>query len=135
MQKTIIFYDGKCALCHGFVQFVLARDRDKALFLFAPLQGQTSANMLDIEVRSGIPKTIVVREPAGKLLTHAEAILYVFYLLGGPWSAFARMLHIFPPPIRTAAYRLIAMPRYRLMGTTKESCPIVPQELKDRFLP
>ena len=37
MAPERLFYDGTCALCHGAVRFVLARDRDGSAFRFAPL--------------------------------------------------------------------------------------------------
>src|SRR5579885_2416758 len=41
MAPELIFYDGHCGLCHGFVKFALARDREGARFRFAPLPEQT----------------------------------------------------------------------------------------------
>ena len=42
--RTIVFYDGVCALCNGFVKFATRRDKGAALH-FAPLQGDTAARM------------------------------------------------------------------------------------------
>ena len=41
MSHELVFYDGRCGLCHHSVRFLLARDRDGALFRYAPLFGET----------------------------------------------------------------------------------------------
>lgn len=41
----VIFFDGVCALCNAFIDFVMARDR-RGVFRFAALQGETAAGLL-----------------------------------------------------------------------------------------
>ena len=45
MPTTLVFYDGVCGLCDGFVRFLLKRDRD-ARFKFAALQGELARAVL-----------------------------------------------------------------------------------------
>lgn len=40
-HHPVIFFDGVCGLCNGFVDFALARDR-RGVFRFATLQGETA---------------------------------------------------------------------------------------------
>jgi predicted DCC family thiol-disulfide oxidoreductase YuxK len=41
MSERLIFFDGVCNLCNGFVQFVIERDPE-ARFRFAPLQSDAA---------------------------------------------------------------------------------------------
>ena len=42
LAGTVVFFDGDCALCHGFVRFLLAEDRASVVQI-APLNGATFA--------------------------------------------------------------------------------------------
>ncbi len=44
-NTAIVFFDGECALCDGFVTWIYTRDK-KGLFKFAPLQGETAKDLL-----------------------------------------------------------------------------------------
>src|SRR5688572_5247615 len=87
----IIFFDGYCGLCNGFVDFVIARD-SKAVFRFAPLQGETAnARIPDDAVppiplgSAGEPRTLVFREN-GRIYRRSDAVLRALPLLGGVWK-------------------------------------------------
>ena len=45
IEHPIIFFDGVCGMCNRFVDLMLRADR-KAIFRFAPLQGQTAQQLL-----------------------------------------------------------------------------------------
>lgn len=136
----VIFFDGVCALCNGFVDFVLARDRG-AVFRFAPLQGETAAGVL----RGGAPaasgedaeagdwmNSMVLRDKDG-LHRRSEAALRILMGLGGPW----RLLGIFrlvPLPWRDGAYNLLARNRYRWFGK-HDICRMPAPTERERFLP
>jgi predicted DCC family thiol-disulfide oxidoreductase YuxK len=128
-----LFYDGECALCHGFVRFLMAEDRAGAL-RFAPLQGPTFAARVGAERRAGLPDSIVLLDGA-RLLTRSDAALHVLETLGGSWRALAIPLRSVPRPVRDGGYDLLASVRKRLFGTTKAACPMMPRELAARFDP
>jgi predicted DCC family thiol-disulfide oxidoreductase YuxK len=130
----IIFYDGHCALCHGAVKFVLRRDR-AGLFRFAPLQGETFQSRVPPEKRTALPDSVAVLTTEGNLLVRSIAFLYIFRKIGGGWQVLAVILAIIPRPVRDAVYNLIARIRYEVFGTRDELCPIVPLDLRARFLP
>jgi predicted DCC family thiol-disulfide oxidoreductase YuxK len=129
----ILFYDGHCALCHGAVKFVLKRDR-AAIFHFAPLQGETFQSRVPPEKRTGLPDSVIILAPNGDLLTRSSAFLHILRKIGGGWKLLASVLAIIPRPIRDAAYDLIARIRYSVFGTRDDLCPIVPPDLRTRFL-
>lgn len=132
-NKPIIFFDGVCNLCHGFVQFVIQRDRREA-FQFASLQGETAARELPSNfVEGASPKTVVLKTPKGEVFQKSTAVLKIVREFSGLWPLLA-IFRIIPRPIRDAVYDLVARYRYRLFGK-KDACPLPSPEQKQRFLP
>lgn len=128
-----VFYDGHCGLCHGAVKFVLRHDREGA-FQFAPLQGITFRESVPASCQAGMPDSILVLTTSGDLLLRSDAFIYILHRLGGVWQIPAALVTIVPRPLRDAVYNLIARVRYRIFGHRKNVCPIVPRELRGRFL-
>jgi predicted DCC family thiol-disulfide oxidoreductase YuxK len=129
-----LFYDGHCGLCHSAVKFVLKHDRTGTAFYFAPLQGRTFREKILEDRRAGLPDSIVVLTARGTLLTRSDAFLHICRRLGGGWRMLAAILSIVPRGLRDAVYNFIARIRYRIFGRRDELCPIVPTELRARFL-
>jgi predicted DCC family thiol-disulfide oxidoreductase YuxK len=130
-DKSIIFYDGVCGLCNRFVDSLLKRDT-QALFLFAPLQGETAQRLLsksDTEMLG----SIVFREQ-GRTFRRSTAVVRVFRKLGGVWACLGWGLWIVPKPLRDLGYKLVAVNRYRLFGK-KETCRLPTPQERSRFLP
>src|SRR5437868_7076051 len=80
-SKDIIFYDGTCGLCHGFVHWVLRHDAE-GKFQFSPLQGETVKQRISAEERENLPDSAVVLTREGRLLTKSAAAKYVSGHLG-----------------------------------------------------
>jgi len=133
-SRNVVFYDGDCALCHGFVRFLLARDRDGRRFLFSPLQGHLITELLDPATRAALPDTLVLRAPDGRVLLRSEAVLGALERLGGFWRLVANLGRIAPRAVRDAVYAWFARTRRRLFGATRYQCPLVPAHLRDRFV-
>ena len=129
-----IFYDGTCGLCHGFVRFVLARDR-AARFRFAPLQGPTFRAVVPEDRRAGLPDSVVVSDDDGRVLARTDAVAHVLVSLGGAWRPLGRALRALPRPLRDAAYDAVAAVRRRLFRRPPDLCPLVPEALRGRFEP
>jgi predicted DCC family thiol-disulfide oxidoreductase YuxK len=129
-----IFYDGECGLCHGFVRFVVARDRP-GRFRFAPLQGTTYSTAVPGERRAGLPDSIVVAAADGRVLARSDAVAHVLATLGGGWRTLARMLLLVPRPLRDLGYDAVAAVRRRLFRRPPDLCPVVPRALRGRFEP
>jgi predicted DCC family thiol-disulfide oxidoreductase YuxK len=128
-----ILFDGTCALCHGFVTFVLKRDRGPQPFHFAPLQGEYVKKIVPEEVRSRWPDSVVVLDAQGQPRTQSAAVIYVLRRLGGFWSFAGGALRLVPPPLRDAGYRMMASVRKKIFGTKDDLCPIIPAEWRGRF--
>jgi predicted DCC family thiol-disulfide oxidoreductase YuxK len=120
-----VYYDGLCALCDGFVRFVVARDRP-ARYRFAPLQGETAAG------RFTEPQTVVLEEE-GRLRLKSDAAIAILAGLAGPWRLTA-LFRLVPRPLRDAVYDFIARHRYQWFGR-REACRLPGPEERHRFLP
>lgn len=133
MNTNIIFYDGNCALCHGWVKFVLYFDTKK-VFMFSPLQGETISKEVSEEIRKTLPDSIVVLDDQRTLHLKSDAVIYILSKLNFFLMLLAKIINIIPSKLRDYAYDLIATYRKKILGTKEEICPIVPTELSKRFL-
>ncbi len=130
MDKVLVFYDGQCALCQGWVLFILERDK-KDRFQFAGLDSSYAlAN--GIEKSDSSDEETVVVSYQGRKLTHSEAALMVLQELGGCWRIFG-LLKVIPKGIRDRIYQFIARNRYRWFGR-KSLCIIPPKKWEHKFL-
>jgi predicted DCC family thiol-disulfide oxidoreductase YuxK len=130
----MVFYDGHCGLCHGFVRFLLSEDR-AAAFRLAPLQGETFQAAASEEERARLGDSIVLQRADGVLLCKSEAVLYLLERLGGPWRVAAVLGRVFGRRMRDGVYDFIASIRYRLVARPADVCPVLPAGLRSRFSP
>lgn len=128
-----LFYDGTCALCHGAVRFVLARDRDGSAFRFAPLDSDAFRRAAPPALRAELPDSLVVETADGLLLTRSDAVIRVLGRLGPPWRLLGRLARMVPRALRDGVYDLVARVRYRVFGREPEACPVIPKQLRSRF--
>jgi predicted DCC family thiol-disulfide oxidoreductase YuxK len=134
---TLVFYDGLCGLCDGFVQFLLKRDRH-ARIAFATLQGELARGMLvPLGYDPGDLDSIFVvadwKAAQQRLLNRSQAVLHAVAQLGGAWRIFATVASIVPVFIADRVYGLVARHRYRVFGRF-DTCPLPRPEWKNRFL-
>ena len=130
-QGPVLFFDGICGFCNGWVDFFLSRDPGGSL-KFAPLQGETAAQLIDAD-DIAVLKSMVLWTPAG-VYKGTSAVVRVFWLLGGVWSVFGTLIWLIPRPLRELGYQLIATNRYRIAGK-KETCRMPTPAERARFLP
>jgi len=116
-----VLYDGTCALCHGFVRFLLAEDARGENFRFAPLESGAK------------PDSIRVQTDDGRTLLRSDAVIHVLRRLGGFERLAAELLHLVPRPLRDLGYDGIAALRKRVFGTESQACPMLPRHLRARF--
>lgn len=129
-----VFFDGRCGLCHATVRFVVRRDRD-GRFVYAPLGGETFAATFDERERASIPDSVVVRTREGRTLLRSDAVAHLLRAIGGGWGLLGAMLRAIPRPLRDLGYRCVARVRRRLFTPPDDACPVVPKDLRARFLP
>lgn len=132
MSRPIVYYDGLCGLCDGFVRFIVARDR-LARYRFAPLQGETARDRLGARLGSEELGTVVLEERAGVHRVRSDAALAILAGLGHGWQL-VTALRIVPRPLRDWIYDWIARHRFRWFPKRAE-CRVPSPEERDRFLP
>jgi len=130
----LVFYDGHCGFCHRTVRFLLHHDRDGSLFRFAPLHGETFAKELPAEEQPKLPDSMVVLTAEGRILVRSEAMLHILRRLPGGWPRLAAGLERLPRGLRDLAYSVFARLRRLLAPRPENACPLVPLELRGRFL-
>ncbi len=128
-----LFYDGSCALCHGSVRFILARDPEGRAFRFAPLDGDVFRALVPEAARQSLPDSMVVLTEDGRALTRSAGVLHILERLGGGWRWLALLGRAVPAFLRDAAYDLVARWRYRVFGRKDDACPMIPAALRGRF--
>lgn len=130
----LLFYDGGCGLCHGFVRFVLAEDRSGAGFRFAPLGGSAFESAVPAQLRASLPDSLVLTTADGELLTRSAAVARILIRLGGLWRIAGEVLRLAPRCAADALYDAAAAARRRIFSTPSGPCPLLPSELRQRFI-
>lgn len=130
-EDPIVLFDGVCNLCNRSVQMILRHDRE-ARFRFASLQSPVGERLRDeLGIDRGKVDSVILVE-GDRWYKESDAALRIAGGLGGLWKAL-QVFRLIPPPLRDAAYRLIARNRYRWFGR-RETCWLPTPELRERFL-
>ena len=128
---AIVVFDGVCALCSGWIGFLLRHDRARQ-FRFAAMQDDAGRQLL---AGHGLdpddPMSFLLLDASGAR-TDSDAIIAVLARLGGAWRA-ARLLRLVPRQLRDPLYRRLARNRYRWFGK-KDACYLPPAAERNRFL-
>src|SRR6202051_4018134 len=112
-QKPIVFFDGVCHLCNGFVDQVISRDH-RAHFQFASLQGETAGKFLTAEESQAL-ETIILLDAKGTKYKRSTAVLRILTQLGGFYRIFA-LGYLIPAGLRDWIYAGTARNRYSWFG-------------------
>lgn len=126
-----VFYDGNCGVCHGALRFLLAEDASGSAFRFAPLGGDTFREA--VGDRGDQPDSILVHTAKGTVLTKSDAVLHLLARLGGLWRVLGGVASWIPRSLRDGAYDALARVRHRLVARPKDTCPMLPPDLRARF--
>ena len=129
-QTPILFYDGDCAFCNRSIKWILERD-PKAIFRFAPLQGETAARMLPESDVDDLHTVVLVDEEG--IHRRSTAALRSVVKLGGAYR-FASILLLVPRFIRDSIYKIVAHNRHRLANQV-DQCKLPTPEDRRRILP
>jgi predicted DCC family thiol-disulfide oxidoreductase YuxK len=134
--RTLLLYDGVCALCNGAVKFMMKRDRlDR--FRYAPLQSELGREVLahfDIHTfPDGVVLLTDALTPTERLYHRSDAVTEALQQLGAPWKPMGKALNLLPHPLRNWVYGVIARYRYRLFGRY-DTCPVPSPEQRSRLL-
>ncbi|WP_430408506.1 thiol-disulfide oxidoreductase DCC family protein [Kordia sp.] len=131
-DKKIVLFDGVCNLCNGFVNKIIARDKNDT-FRFASLQsGIGIAIQKHLQLDTTKLDSVILYEPSVAYYHKSTAALKIMKEFGGAWSLM-QVFMILPKFLRDGVYNIIAKYRYKWFGQ-KDSCMIPTPELKAKFL-
>lgn len=128
-NKPVIFFDGVCGLCNGFVDFVISRDK-KQKFLFSPLQSDYAKGQLPPHFTEDLTSVVLLIN--GETYSKTDAVLRVMTELEGPWQLLSIGRHL-PLSFRNRIYDMVASNRYKIFGK-KETCRLPTEEERQRFI-
>lgn len=129
--QAIIVFDGVCALCNGWVDFLLERDK-RERYRFAALQTRSGRELLTGHgLDSDDPVSFLLLDEAGAH-TDTDAIVRVIAGLGGGWRV-AALGRFVPRFVRDPLYRMAARNRYRWFGR-HDACRVPDPEQRHRFI-
>lgn len=128
-NQQVIFFDGFCGLCNGFVDFILSIDKKKQ-FLFSPLQSEFAKSNLPAELTTDLKSVVLLKN--GKQYSKSDAVLRILNDLGGVWKL-TQLGRILPENLRNKAYDMVAENRYKLFGK-KETCRLPSADERARFI-
>lgn len=130
--NLIVFFDGVCNLCNGFVNFVIQNETAGKIH-FAAIQSETAKRYLTVDERQTLSSIIVVETDTNKHLTESSAVFKVIRLMRFPWNLFSVLRIVTPSFVGNFFYQFIAKNRYRWFGKT-ETCRVPTESEKARFL-
>ncbi len=130
-DRPIIVFDGHCALCTGWVRFVMARDTARR-FRFLPAQSPLGHALY---VHYGLDpedfETNILLS-GGRAWFKLEGSIRMAEILGFPWSA-AALLRFLPERWQRALYDVVARNRLSFFGR-HDACHRPAPADADRFL-
>jgi predicted DCC family thiol-disulfide oxidoreductase YuxK len=147
---AVVYFDGVCNLCNGFVDYLIRRDKAGVL-RFAPLQGATARLRLTADVRDSL-SSVVFEDDAnvakggiavnalgggagggGKVSLRSEAALRAIAAIGGLHRGVLIFLWIVPTGLRDWVYNRVADNRYKWFGQ-RDTCRLPTAWERSHFL-
>ena len=130
-DRPLIVFDGVCALCSGFVRFVLRHDK-AGRFRFLAAQSDLATTLYrHYGLATDIWETNLLIQD-GRLFVRSEAAIEIIRQFGGAWRGIG-WLRLIPRPLRDWFYDRIAGNRYRWFGR-HDLCLIPEPGQAERFL-
>ena len=131
-MKKIIFYDGLCNFCDGFINFIIKNESNGAKLFFASLDSKIAGEKLINEHKSIGGQYIVFFVNNSEKHIKSKAVFEIFKHLKFPYNILS-FLSILPVFITDYFYILFAKYRYQIFGYKKE-CIIPTKEIREKFL-
>jgi len=127
MSRPIVVFDGECALCNGFVAWLIQHDPN-AVFLIASSAGDVGkAVVAAAGLEGGLTASTIVVWDGTRGLIRSNAVLAIATRLGWPWRALGA-LRVVPRAWRDAGYQAIAKRRARVRAQDP-ACGVPPAQL------
>lgn len=129
-QRQVLFFDGLCNLCDGFVRFIVERNKANKFYI-ASIQSNTAKTYLSADEIAHL-STVIFVDRNGIKYYKSRAVFKVLAELGGIYAAFA-WLRFLPAGMTNRIYDWVAKNRYKWFGK-KDSCRIPTPKERSQFL-
>ncbi len=129
--QSIVFFDGVCNLCNGFVQFVLTHEK-KQTFQFCSLQSDFAIDFFKQHQFETLNIDSVIVYKNQQFYIQSEAAFEVIDELKLPYRLIS-VFKFFPTVLNNFIYKTIAKHRYKIWGKT-DTCWVMKPAHKQRFL-
>lgn len=130
-RHALLFFDGVCSLCNGFVNFIIDNDPE-ARIKMAALQSEAARPYLEAFGQDPGALDSVVLIESGRLYRRSTAALRAARHLQPPWPFLYAFIAL-PRPLRDAVYDWIAANRYDWFGK-RDACRMPTPEVQRHFL-
>lgn len=131
MDHAIVYFDGVCNFCNGFVNFMIPRDK-KDYFRFAPLQSEVGQIFqAEHHLPSNNLETFYLYEN-GRVYSRSTAALRLMRHLSALWPSMYTFI-ILPRWLRDFFYNMISKNRYRWFGK-RDTCMVPTKEVRMKFI-
>lgn len=128
-EYGILFFDGVCSVCNGFIDFLMSADQGHAL-RYAPIQGETAKFHLTPNLIASLDTLVLHTE--NKIYTRTDAVIRSIAAMGGVWKLLLILL-VVPKFIRDNIYKFFAKNRYKWFDK-KETCRMPTPEERNKIL-
>lgn len=130
-NKKIIFFDGYCYLCDGFIQFVMkVQNKNKDSIFFSPIQGVTAGYLIGTEYTQNISSIVYYKNNVS--FTESSAVIEILFD-ASHFYFWIKILKLIPGFIRDSIYKHVAKNRYKWFGKS-DVCRLPTPEEKKFFL-
>ena len=129
--RKIIFYDGYCNLCNGFVNAIIKLDK-KNIFLFAPINGKNAKKLLKkINIKNTSFDSVILFNN-NRISYKSNAVIEILISLGGIYKVLV-ISKIIPRTILDWLYDIVAKNRYSWFGK-QDHCMTPDKKIISKFL-
>jgi predicted DCC family thiol-disulfide oxidoreductase YuxK len=129
-DQAIVIFDGECAFCSRWVDFLLRFDR-RDIFRFSARQNPAGASFLQQVVLPECGAGSIILVDHGAVLLRSAAVLRMMSLLGFPFSL-AAVFRVVPGKLRDVVYEWFAQNRLKWFG--RRICRVPSEADRHRFL-
>lgn len=109
---NILFFDGICHLCNGYINFLIRLDTQNVMF-YSALQGKKATEVLTDSQRLNLKSILYFKN--GQILEKSSAVIESLSDVSA-WFFWIKILYVIPAFIRNFVYDLVAENRYKLFG-------------------
>lgn len=130
-ESAIVYFDGVCNLCNGFVDFLIRRDKKRRL-RYTSLQSVRGQEVVADRRLWGKTDESVLFLDDGRLYDASTAAIRIVSRLGGVYRIVG-VFYVVPRAFRDELYQIVAERRYRWFGK-RDKCRVPTAEERELFI-